>query len=249
MAQLKGLIKLTGQLDGLSFYEMNGKIIVRKTGGFDGKKIKEDANYSRVRENSIEFAQSARAGKYFRSSIALYLKRIKVPYVHNRIVSLFQEITKFDTVASRGNRKVFGGLITSSGIAALQDFEFDKTVSFSSIFPFDYRVNFEDEALSITNFNALQIKKPKGATTINLEFITVGLDFDLQHSFVSNASPVLSLDLKAFDSKSLLLETSALETVSPIVFGFLFISFSQVVNGASTALNHSYLKIVGVKTQ
>jgi hypothetical protein len=38
MGKLKGIIQFTGQLDGLSFYEMNGKIVVRKTGGFDGDK-------------------------------------------------------------------------------------------------------------------------------------------------------------------------------------------------------------------
>ena len=69
MGKLKGIIQFTGQLDGLSFYEMNGKIIVRKTGGFDGEKIKNDTNYVRVRENSSEFAHCAEMGKYFRNSL------------------------------------------------------------------------------------------------------------------------------------------------------------------------------------
>lgn len=43
MGKLKGIIQLTGKFDGLSFYEMNGKIVVRKTGGFDGDKIKNNA--------------------------------------------------------------------------------------------------------------------------------------------------------------------------------------------------------------
>ena len=65
MGKLKGIIQLTGKFDGLSFYEMNGKIVVRKTGGFDGEKIKNNANYARVRENSSEFAHCAKVGKYF----------------------------------------------------------------------------------------------------------------------------------------------------------------------------------------
>ena len=44
MARLKGILKIEGQLDGLSFYNWNGQIIVRKTGGFDGEKIKKNAN-------------------------------------------------------------------------------------------------------------------------------------------------------------------------------------------------------------
>jgi hypothetical protein len=38
--RLKGIVQFTGSFNGLSFYELNGKIVVRKTGGFDGGKIK-----------------------------------------------------------------------------------------------------------------------------------------------------------------------------------------------------------------
>lgn len=86
MGKLTGLIQFTGKFDGLSFYEMNGEIVVRKTGGFDGEKIKTNSNYIRVRENSSEFAQSAKAGKCFRDSIFLYLKKMAIPYVHNSFV-------------------------------------------------------------------------------------------------------------------------------------------------------------------
>ena len=36
MGKLKGIVQFTGHFDGLSFYEVQGKIVVRKTGGFDG---------------------------------------------------------------------------------------------------------------------------------------------------------------------------------------------------------------------
>ena len=36
MAELIGILKFKGKLNGLSFYKMNGKIIMRKSGGFDG---------------------------------------------------------------------------------------------------------------------------------------------------------------------------------------------------------------------
>ncbi len=41
MAKLKSILQIEGQLNGFSFYKLSGQIIVRKTGGFDGKKIKE----------------------------------------------------------------------------------------------------------------------------------------------------------------------------------------------------------------
>lgn len=79
MGKLKGIVQFTGSFNGLSFYELNGKIVVRKTGGFDGEKIKKNANYARVRENSSEFAHCAKAGKYFRSAIAACLLPLRIP--------------------------------------------------------------------------------------------------------------------------------------------------------------------------
>lgn len=98
MGKLKGIIQLTGKFDGLSFYEMNGKIVIRKTGGFDGEKIKNSSNYARVRENSTEFAHCAKVGKYFRSAFSSCLMPLRIPYVHNHIVSLFQGILKLDGI-------------------------------------------------------------------------------------------------------------------------------------------------------
>jgi len=40
MGILKGIVQFTGSFNGLSFYELNGRIVVRKTGGFNGKAIK-----------------------------------------------------------------------------------------------------------------------------------------------------------------------------------------------------------------
>jgi hypothetical protein len=247
MGKLTGLIQFTGKLDGLSFYEMNGKIIVRKTGGFDGEKIKNSPKFVRVRENSSEFAQSARAGKYFRSSIALYLKKLRIPYVHNRIVSLFQEITKLDTISDRGERKVSNGIFISEGIKAVKAFEFDKTVAFSSIFPFECHVDFVHEKLTIKQFTISRIKKPEAASHVKLRFMFVGLDFELQDHFILNESVVFSFDLKTLHPETLDIDLLCATPSSSIVFGLLFIEFVQKVNGDDFVLRDCYLKIVDVK--
>ena len=244
MGKLTGLIQFTGKFDGLSFYEMNGKIVVRKTGGFDGEKIKNSPKFVRVRENSSEFAQSARAGKYFRNSIGLHLKKMRIPYVHNRIVSLFQEITKLDTISERGERSVAIGIRTLEGIRAVQAFEFDKTVAFSSIFPFECRVDFANEKLRIEQFTIARIKKPESASHVRLRFVFVGLDFEQQDQFILNESAVFSFDLKMVHPETLSLDLPCAIPSSSTVFGLLFIEFVQKVNGDDFVLRDCYLKIV-----
>jgi hypothetical protein len=246
MGKLTGLIKFTGKIDGLSFYEMNGKIIVRKTGGFDGEKIKNSQKFVRVRENSSEFAQSARVGKYFRSSIALYLKKMRIPYVHNAIVCLFQEITKLDIISDRGQRKVANGIRTLEGIKAVKAFEFDKTVAFSSIFPFECRVDFANEKLRIEQFTIARIKKPESASHVRLRFMFVGLDFELHDHFILNESAVFSFDMKTAHPETLSLDLPCAIPSSSIAFGLLFIEFVQKVNGDDFVLRDCCLKIVDV---
>ena len=153
MGKLKGIVQFTGSFNGLSFYELNGKIVVRKTGGFDGDKIKKNANYERVRENSSEFAHSAKAGKYFRTAIASCLLPLRIPYVHNHIVSLFQGILKLDEIHARGKRTVSTGLLATAGKKALLGFEFDTTQTFSSFFPFKLELDFMVGVLNIFNFS------------------------------------------------------------------------------------------------
>ena len=159
MGKLKGIIQFTGQLDGLSFYEMNGKIIVRKTGGFDGDKIKNDANYVRVRENSSEFAHCAEMGKYFRNSLQPYLKQLHIPYVHNRILGLFQEISRLDLVSARGKRSVINGLQSVEAKEVIERFEFNKNLSFDAVFPFTYAVDLLEGNLIVSNFNSRLLRK------------------------------------------------------------------------------------------
>jgi hypothetical protein len=130
MVKLKGIIQFTGHFNGMSFYEVNGKIVVRKTGGFDGEKIKKVLNYIRVRENSSEFWRCARFGKYFRTSIYSYLKALQLPYIHNQVVSLFHCLSKLDLINELGKRNMLMGLQTPEGRKIIEKFEFNLTANF-----------------------------------------------------------------------------------------------------------------------
>ena len=245
MGKLKGIIQFTGQIDGLSFYEMNGKIVVRKTGGFDGDKIKNDANYTRVRENSSEFAHCAEMGKYFRNSLQPYLKQLHIPYVHNRVLGLFQEISRLDLVSARGKRSVINGLQKVEAKRVIECFEFDKNLSFDAVFPFTYAVDLLEGNLTVPNFNSSLLKKVTSATHVNLQFVVVGLDFEHPSSFIQNSSSKITLSLQ--DATEADLEFNCALPESPTVFGLLYLEFFQRVNDVDYDLQEGALKIVGFR--
>ena len=245
MGKLKGIIQFTGQIDGLSFYEMNGKIIVRKTGGFDGEKIKNDANYARVRENSSEFAHCAEMGKYFRNSLQPYLKQLHIPYVHNRVLGLFQEISRLDLVSARGKRSVINGLQSVEAKEVIERFEFNKNLSFFAFFPFTYAVDLLEGNLIVSNFNSRLLKKVPHATHATLQLIVVGLDFEHQSSFIQNSSNKITISLQ--DATETDLEFSCALPESPNVFGLLHLEFFQRVNAVDYDLQAGGLKIVGFR--
>ena len=245
MGKLKGIIQFTGKLDGLSFYEMNGKIIVRKTGGFDGDKIKTDANYALVRENSREFAHCAEMGKYFRNSLQPYLKQLHIPYVHNRVLGLFQELSRLDMVSARGKRSVINGLQTAEAKGVIERFEFDKNLSFDTIFPFKYALDLLEGNLIVYNFSSSLLKKVTSATHVNLQFVVVGLDFEHQSSFVQNCSDKITLSLQ--DATEADLEFNCALPESPTVFGLLYLEYFQRVNAVDYDLQAGVLKIVGFR--
>lgn len=247
MGKLKGIVQFTGSFNGLSFYELNGKIVVRKTGGFDGDKIKKNANYERVRENSSEFAHSAKAGKYFRTAIASCLLPLRIPYVHNHIVSLFQGILKLDEIHARGKRTVSTGLLATAGKKALLGFEFDTTQTFSSFFPFKLELDFMVGVLNIFNFCAKQIKAPKVTQKVQLQLHVVTLDFEHFTVPIQNSSEIVLVDLQNGNETDLTISFTPSLQDSNIHIAVLEVCFLQEVNGSFVPLKGGGIKIVGVQ--
>ena len=246
MGKLKGIVQFTGKFDGLSFYELNGKIVVRKTGGFDGEKIKKNANYARVRENSSEFAHCAKAGKYFRSAFTSCLLPLRIPYVHNHIVSLFQGILKLDEIQKRGNRTVRNGLLTSEGKKALLDFEFDKTQKFNSYFPFKMEVDFTAGTFEVPAFCSAALSAPTSADRVQLQMHITTLDFDHFTPAETQTNAIVLTNLRDSSAYNLNLSFTPTQADSRVKLALLKVCFLQEVNGSLVKLKGGGIKIVGV---
>jgi len=246
MGKLKGIVQFTGSFNGLSFYEMNGQIVVRKTGGFDGEKIKKNANYTRVRENSSEFAHCAKVGKYFRLAIATSLLPLRIPYLHNHVLRLFQGILKWDTLNARGKRTVSNGLLAPEGKKALLDFEFDAEYSFSRCFPFKIVIDFNTGTFEVPNFSAAALTAPKSADRLQLQLHIAKLNFEHFTSPITQTCSITPIELNETITYDLTLTFTPTPKDSDFHVAVLEVCFLQEVNGSFVPLKGGGLKIVGV---
>lgn len=103
MAELIGILKFKGKLNGLSFYKMNGKIIMRKSGGFDGEKILRDEKYVNVRKNASEFGRCSKFGGKLRRALQPFVKDFRDPILHGRVAKMLHDLMKLDPVSSKGS--------------------------------------------------------------------------------------------------------------------------------------------------
>jgi hypothetical protein len=244
MGKLEGVIQFTGSFDGLSFYKMNGKIVVRKTGGFKGAAIKKDANYVRTRENASQFGYCSRIGKALRISLQPFIQKISTPYLHNHVVKLLNDIVKLDGVSARGAKTVLLGLTSNEGKALLVGFDFNKELPFKKIFPVAYSVMLAEGKFIVPNFDLRQLSFPGGCTHIGLQFLILCFDFEsLDYELQTSEMCYFS---KADSTGSCELDINLI-AASGTLLGLVFVSFYQEVNGEKYFLEGCSLSVVDLR--
>lgn len=67
MAKLKGIIKIEGTLQDMTFYKTQDGHLVKTKSGVSGSRIATDPAFARTRENGAEFGSAAKAGKLLRN--------------------------------------------------------------------------------------------------------------------------------------------------------------------------------------
>lgn len=241
MGKLTGILKVTGQFDGLSFYTFNGKIIVRKTSGFEGKAIKTKANYVRTRENASEFGLASALGKKLRLALRPFLKKIHTPYLHNHVLKLFLEIMRCDTASERGKRTVVLGLQTEEGRRLLDGFEFNSTVSLTSMVVSAFQLSLEEGRLVFPDLRKEAIRFLEYATHIGLQFSVLWFDPE-KESFALAMGDKVVLPKTGFASYQSLSVATTDGMGMPI--GLLFAEFFQEVNGELLGLEGCCLSVV-----
>ncbi|NIF05913.1 hypothetical protein F3J23_10715 [Chryseobacterium sp. Tr-659] len=124
MATYESLIKITGAVGDLVFYNLNGKNVVRKKSGFNKTAFKKSASYEKVRQNSSEFGHCSKIGKVIRNSIDSYIKEAGDLLLYQKFAKLMTSIKDLDLISERGKRTVENGLKTDEGKNLLRGFVF-----------------------------------------------------------------------------------------------------------------------------
>jgi hypothetical protein len=133
MSRQTGLIKLKGNIGGISFYRSEGEDLAKTANGPSKEKILSDPNFVRTRENNTEFGASATAAKALRLALVTAIQTMGDPRLPSRLTKLFKEINLKGT-GVRGQRPI----TLSANRTMLENFEFNNGVSFSSVFNAPY---------------------------------------------------------------------------------------------------------------
>ena len=168
MSKQVGLIKLKGNIGGISFYKAGGEDLARIANGPSKERIQNDATFQRTRENNTEFGGAATAAKSLRMGLATAVQGKGDARLPSRLTKIFKEISNKGT-GSRGQR----GIPLSGNRAMLEGFDFDERLSFSGIFnaPLTIAPNVARNQCVITAAAFLPrdfVKAPSGATYFRL---------------------------------------------------------------------------------
>ncbi|CAI8786960.1 hypothetical protein [Chryseobacterium sp. IT-36CA2] len=123
MATYESVIKITGAVGDLVFYNLNGKNVVRKKSGFNKTAFKKSPSYEKVRQNSSEFGHCSKIGKVIRKSLDIYIKESGDPLLYQKFAKVMTAIKDLDKVSERGKRTVELGLRTEEGRNLLREFQ------------------------------------------------------------------------------------------------------------------------------
>ena len=244
MGKLEGIIRFTGSFDGLSFYKSRGKIVVRRTGGFKGEAIKTQANYVRTRENASQFGYCCKVGKALRMALFPFVRQIRRPYLHNKVVSLLSQIVSFDDQSPRGAKTLPLALGSEGGRSLLKGFDFNDAMPLKDVLAVAYTVSLAEGKFVVPVFKMTAISFPAGATHIGLQFMLLRFDFDLlEHQLQRSEVCYLA---KADSEASCELVASSVAGNGSLL-GFVFSSFYQEINGEYYALEACALSVVEVE--
>lgn len=168
MSKQTSLIKLKGNIGGISFYKSKGMDLARIANGPSKERIATDSSYQRTRENNTEFGGSVMVGKALRIALAVVLQDKSSSYTAGRLTRIFKEVLNKST-GVRGQRDIR----LSANKTMLEGFEFDEQNSFPGQFPVAFTVepNAARNASVVTTASFLPnglLKAPSGSTHFRL---------------------------------------------------------------------------------
>ncbi len=240
MARLKGILKIHGTLDDLTFYKTQDGHLVKTKSSISKQRIMTDPNFQRTRENGSEFGSAASAGKLLRAAIRALLLTTSDNRITSRVTKVMTIVKNFDATSARGLRNVGVAISQASAKAELKDFDFNIDSPLSSTLFKPFAVNVTTGVITIAGLvPATDISFPIGATHVTVRGAWVKIDF------AGNKSEIQLTNATNMAISNTATSVTLTPTAVPAVVGtglfLLAVEFFQLVNAVQYTLkNGSY---------
>lgn len=248
MAKQRGVIKIDGTIDDLTFYKTSDGYLVRSRGGVSAERIATDPAFARTRENGAEFSRAGKASKLLRTVFRTQLQNARGKRTPSRLTQELMRVIHTDATNARGMRTVQDG-----ELSLLQDFDFNDRSQLGSVLFASYTAALDRATgaatVSLPAFVPVNdIVAPAGATHFIVHAAAAAIDFLGEvYQVGSDATEVLPLGGAAAAEQTLTCTLPPAST-DPL-FLIMGIEFYQEVNGQQYSLKNggfNALTIVGV---
>lgn len=245
MAKQTGIIKLKGNIGGISFYKTSEGHLAREKGGVDGKRIATDPAFQRTRENGQEFGRAGKGSKLIRSAIRLLLRNAKDKRVSSRLTKNLLSIIKTDATNERGERTIHEG-----NMELLNFFEFNGRAELSTALAAGYSTQIDRTTGEVTfSLEAFkpeeQIDAPEGTTHFKIAVGAAEVDFENKTSvFNRDETAIIAYDLVENTASDFTIALTA-DSQLPII-AVLGVEFYQQVNGEMYVLKNGAFNALAV---
>jgi len=178
MARLKGILKIHGTLDDLTFYKTQDGHLVKTKSSISKQRIMTDPNFQRTRENGSEFGSAASAGKLLRAAIRALLLTTSDNRITSRVTKVMTIVKNYDATSARGLRNVGVAISQAAAKAELKDFDFNIDSPLSSTLFKPFAINATTGVITIAGLvPSTDISFPIGATHVTVRGGWVKIDF------------------------------------------------------------------------
>jgi hypothetical protein len=102
MAKQRGLHKLQGSMDEVTYYQGKDGMVARKRGSLNKARIQNDAAFKRTRENGAEFGRAGKAVKLLRDAFRILVKQSADSKMTSRLIKEMMNVIRADASSTCG---------------------------------------------------------------------------------------------------------------------------------------------------
>lgn len=237
MAKQKGVIKVQGTLDDITFTKTKNGFQAGMKSSLNKSRLLNDAAFARTRENMNEFGKAGKASKMLRKALRNAIEQCKDAGLTPRLMKKMMEVIKADATSSRGQRNVIDG-----ETELLKGFEFNINARLEGCLFAQYTAAIDrasgNNTINIPSFVPVQqIVSPEGATHFKIVSGAAVIDFTTE-AFESSFSETAVLPLDGSPT-AIINQANALPAASTYpLFLALGVQFFQQVNGIDYPLKN-----------